>query len=193
MAIDHFGLTKPGESWKAIEEGVIEIGGKCPINPSGGLIGAGHPVGATGVRQLLDAYLQVTDQAGDYQVEGREDVRDAEHRRQRHDQRQLRRRRLTPGFWANLSWLLRASPLATRCVHTTRERSASTAGSGRGRSARLELTLSGGAAGSSSAGPTQDAPLLLGVTAPDAVVLVRAECELQAAVLHRVRVADGLR
>ncbi|MCA9643444.1 MAG: thiolase domain-containing protein [Polyangiaceae bacterium] len=70
MAIDHFGLTKPGESWKAVEEGVIAIGGKCPINPSGGLIGAGHPVGATGVRQLLDAYKQVTGTAGDYQVEG---------------------------------------------------------------------------------------------------------------------------
>ncbi len=70
MAIDHFGLTKPGESWKAIEEGVIELGGKLPINPSGGLIGAGHPVGATGVRQMLDCYRQVTATAGDYQVEG---------------------------------------------------------------------------------------------------------------------------
>lgn len=74
MAIDHFGLTKPGESWKAIEEGVIEIGGKLPINPSGGLIGAGHPVGATGVRQLLDAAHQVTGAAGDYQVEGAKNV-----------------------------------------------------------------------------------------------------------------------
>ncbi len=55
MAIDHFGITKPGESWKAIEEGVIEMGNKMPINPSGGLIGAGHPVGCTGVRQMLDA------------------------------------------------------------------------------------------------------------------------------------------
>src|SRR5713226_7422789 len=70
MAIDHFGLTKPGESWKAIEEGVIELGGKMPINASGGLIGAGHPVGATGVRQMLDAYKQVTETAGDYQIEG---------------------------------------------------------------------------------------------------------------------------
>lgn len=70
MAIDHFGLTRPGESWKAVEEGVIELGGRCPINPSGGLIGAGHPVGATGTRQLLDAWLQVTDRAGDYQVKG---------------------------------------------------------------------------------------------------------------------------
>ena len=69
MAIDHFGITKPGESWKAIEEGIIELGGKTPINPSGGLIGGGHPVGATGVRQLLDGYKQVTGKAGDYQIE----------------------------------------------------------------------------------------------------------------------------
>ncbi len=70
MAIDHFGITAPGESWKAVEEGWLEIDGKTPINPSGGLIGAGHPVGATGVRQLLDATKQVTGQAGDYQVAG---------------------------------------------------------------------------------------------------------------------------
>jgi acetyl-CoA C-acetyltransferase len=70
MAIDHFGITAPGESWKAVEAGWLEIDGKHPINPSGGLIGAGHPVGATGVRQLLDAALQVTGQAGEYQVEG---------------------------------------------------------------------------------------------------------------------------
>jgi acetyl-CoA C-acetyltransferase len=70
MAIDHFGITRPGESWKAIEEGVIDFGGRLPINPSGGLIGVGHPVGATGVRQMLDAYRQVTGTAGDYQVKG---------------------------------------------------------------------------------------------------------------------------
>ena len=68
MAIDHFGLTAPGQSWRAVEEQVIDFGGKLPINPSGGLIGAGHPVGATGVRQLLDAQLQVTGNAGAYQV-----------------------------------------------------------------------------------------------------------------------------
>lgn len=70
MAIDHLGLTAPGESWKAIEAGDIEIGGRLPINPSGGLIGLGHPVGATGVRMALDAFKQVTGRAGDYQVEG---------------------------------------------------------------------------------------------------------------------------
>lgn len=70
MAIDHFGLTKPGESWRAVEERTIERGGKTPINPSGGLIGGGHPVGATGARMLFDAAKQVTGLAGDYQVEG---------------------------------------------------------------------------------------------------------------------------
>ena len=70
LAIDHIGLTGPGESWKAIENGEIEIGGRLPINPSGGLIGGGHPVGATGVRMLLDAAKQVSGTAGGYQVDG---------------------------------------------------------------------------------------------------------------------------
>ena len=69
-AISAFGLTKPGEEYKAIEEGVIEISGKKPINPSGGLIGAGHPVGASGVRMVLDINKQVCGNAGDYQVKG---------------------------------------------------------------------------------------------------------------------------
>ena len=70
VAIDHIGLTGPGESWKAIESGDIENGGRLPINPSGGLIGGGHPVGASGVRMLLDAAKQVSDTAGEYQVDG---------------------------------------------------------------------------------------------------------------------------
>lgn len=70
LAIDHIGLTGPGESWKAIESGDIEIGGRLPINPSGGLIGGGHPVGASGVRMMLDAAKQVSGLAGDYQVDG---------------------------------------------------------------------------------------------------------------------------
>lgn len=70
LAIDHIGLTGPGESWKAIENGDIEIGGSLPINPSGGLIGGGHPVGASGIRMVVDAARQVSGTAGDYQVDG---------------------------------------------------------------------------------------------------------------------------
>jgi acetyl-CoA C-acetyltransferase len=70
LAIDHIGLTGPGESWKAIENNEIGLGGRLPINPSGGLIGGGHPVGASGVRMLVDAAKQVSGTAGDYQVEG---------------------------------------------------------------------------------------------------------------------------
>jgi len=69
-ALDHFGVTPPGASWRAIEEGTIARGGSLPVNPSGGLIGLGHPVGATGVRMLVDANRQLTGTAGDYQVDG---------------------------------------------------------------------------------------------------------------------------
>ena len=44
--------------------------GAKPINPSGGLIGCGHPVGASGARMFLDLYKQVTGKAGEYQVKG---------------------------------------------------------------------------------------------------------------------------
>jgi acetyl-CoA C-acetyltransferase len=70
LAIDHIGLTGPGESWKAIENGDLEPGGRLPMNPSGGLIGGGHPVGASGVRMLVDAAKQVSGGAGDYQLDG---------------------------------------------------------------------------------------------------------------------------
>lgn len=70
IALDHLGLTAPGQSWQAIEDGSIERGGRCPVNLSGGLIGCGHPVGATGARMLRDAARQVTGQAGDQQIDG---------------------------------------------------------------------------------------------------------------------------
>ena len=73
-AIDHFGITPPGKSWQAIDDGTIEMGGALPVNPSGGLLGLGHPVGATGVRMVLDGARQVTGRAGDYQVPDTEKV-----------------------------------------------------------------------------------------------------------------------
>lgn len=67
-AISSFGITPPGDEYRAVEEGVIAINGKKPINPSGGLIGCGHPVGASGVRMFLDLYKQITGNAREYQV-----------------------------------------------------------------------------------------------------------------------------
>ena len=72
VAIDHFGITAPGESFKAIDDGSIETTGKIPVNPSGGLIGLGHPVGASGVRMLLDAANQVSGRAEEVQIGGAE-------------------------------------------------------------------------------------------------------------------------
>lgn len=67
-AISAFGLTEPGKEYEAVENGMIAFDGSKPINPSGGLIGCGHPVGASGARMLLDLYKQVTGAAGEYQV-----------------------------------------------------------------------------------------------------------------------------
>jgi acetyl-CoA C-acetyltransferase len=69
MIVDHLGLAEPGAPWKAIENGDLAIGGALPVNPSGGLIGVGHPVGASGARMVLDATKQVTGCAGGYQVD----------------------------------------------------------------------------------------------------------------------------
>ena len=67
-AISAFGITKPGEEYLAIEAGITQKNGRYPINPSGGLIGCGHPVGASGVRMFLDLYKQLMGKAEGYQV-----------------------------------------------------------------------------------------------------------------------------
>ncbi|GAB3126664.1 acetyl-CoA acetyltransferase [Glaciibacter psychrotolerans] len=74
LAVDHLGITAPGLAWQAVEDGRMERGGAIPVNPSGGLLSGGHPVGATGVRMLNDARRQVTGQAGAMQVEGAQNV-----------------------------------------------------------------------------------------------------------------------
>lgn len=74
VALEHFGLALPGEGWKVIENGTIDFDGQLPVNPSGGLIGTGHPVGATGVRMMLDAYRQIAHQAKEYQIDNARNV-----------------------------------------------------------------------------------------------------------------------
>lgn len=68
--IDHLGVCEPGGAGELIARGDIGRQGSTPVNPSGGLIGLGHPVGATGVRMVWDAARQVTGDAGEAQVPG---------------------------------------------------------------------------------------------------------------------------
>jgi acetyl-CoA C-acetyltransferase len=59
-AISAFGITSPGKEIEAIEDGITQFDGTKPINTSGGLIGCGHPVGASGARMFLDLYKQIS-------------------------------------------------------------------------------------------------------------------------------------
>jgi acetyl-CoA acetyltransferase len=70
IAYEDLGFCKPGEGGKFIEKGVPTLNGDLPINTSGGLKSKGHPVGATGVAQLYEIFLQLTGQAEKRQVEG---------------------------------------------------------------------------------------------------------------------------
>lgn len=62
--IEDLGFFKPGEGYKAVAEGLTRLDGPKPINTSGGLKAKGHPVGATGVAQLYEVWLQLRGQAG---------------------------------------------------------------------------------------------------------------------------------
>jgi acetyl-CoA acetyltransferase len=63
-------LCPPGESVKLLEDGETKLGGRIPVNTSGGLLRKGHPVGATGVSQILELTTQLRGRAGKRQVEG---------------------------------------------------------------------------------------------------------------------------
>lgn len=67
-ALSAFGICEPGREFEAVENGTIGFEGSKPVNPGGGLIGGGHPVGATGCRMFLDLYKQVSGNAWGYQV-----------------------------------------------------------------------------------------------------------------------------
>jgi acetyl-CoA acetyltransferase len=64
------GLCPEGESADYLRAGATTFGGKVVVNPSGGLLAKGHPVGASGVAQVVEVWWQLTGQAGERQVEG---------------------------------------------------------------------------------------------------------------------------
>jgi acetyl-CoA C-acetyltransferase len=72
LAYEDLGFCKPGEGGKLAEEGITTLGGRLPVNTSGGLKSKGHPVGATGVAQAYEIFLQLSGQAGKRQVDGAE-------------------------------------------------------------------------------------------------------------------------
>ncbi|MBW3582772.1 MAG: thiolase domain-containing protein [Euryarchaeota archaeon] len=74
IATEDLGLFKPGTGAKQAREGVTYRDGKVPVNPSGGLKAKGHPVGATGTGQIVEAVLQLRGEAGKRQVDGAETV-----------------------------------------------------------------------------------------------------------------------
>lgn len=68
MQYEAMGLTEIGKGANAIREGWTEVGGKLPVNPSGGLKSKGHPIGATGVSMHVMAAMQLTGDAGAMQI-----------------------------------------------------------------------------------------------------------------------------
>jgi acetyl-CoA C-acetyltransferase len=72
MLTEDVGIVEKGQGGKALDEGITEIGGKFPVNTSGGLKARGHPVGATGVAQIVELVLQLRGDAEKRQVDGAE-------------------------------------------------------------------------------------------------------------------------
>jgi acetyl-CoA C-acetyltransferase len=72
MAYEALGFCKPGKGGSLVDQGVTNLGGRIPVNTSGGLKSKGHPVGATGTAQACEIYLQLTGQADRRQVKGAE-------------------------------------------------------------------------------------------------------------------------
>merc|ERR1719281_1695698 len=70
VVIDALGLCDKGKAHELVRNGDITYGGKYVINPSGGLISKGHPLGATGVAQCAELNWQLRGEAGPRQVEG---------------------------------------------------------------------------------------------------------------------------
>jgi acetyl-CoA acetyltransferase len=68
MHYEGLGFCPVGEGGHMIDEGAVEIGGRIPFNPSGGLLSNGHPVGASGVRQIVEIAWHLRQEAGQRQV-----------------------------------------------------------------------------------------------------------------------------
>jgi len=69
MWLENLGFAAPGEGWRLTEAGETAIGGRLPVNPSGGVLSS-NPIGASGLLRFAEAALQVMGKAGAHQVPG---------------------------------------------------------------------------------------------------------------------------
>jgi len=69
-AIEDLGFCKKGEAGRLTGEGVTALHGDLPVNTSGGLKACGHPVGATGIKQVCEVVMQLRGEAGKRQIDG---------------------------------------------------------------------------------------------------------------------------
>ena len=67
---ENLGLCKDGDAGRMIDEGEVALGGKVPVNVSGGLLSKGHPLGATGIANIYEVSTHLRGEAGERQVEG---------------------------------------------------------------------------------------------------------------------------
>lgn len=70
VAYEGLGLCGEGEATKFVEDGDNTYGGRVVVNPSGGLMSKGHPIGATGLAQCFELVTHLRGNAGERQVEG---------------------------------------------------------------------------------------------------------------------------
>jgi acetyl-CoA acetyltransferase len=74
MLYERLGLCDPGDGPRLIDDCITTLGGRLPVNPSGGLCSRGHPVGATGLLQICELVWQMRGEAGPRQIEPRPKV-----------------------------------------------------------------------------------------------------------------------
>jgi len=68
IATEDLGFFEPGEGGRAVEQGITALQGTTPINPSGGLKAKGHPIGASGIAQVVEVWYQMRGKAGARQI-----------------------------------------------------------------------------------------------------------------------------
>ena len=71
ISMEDTGLAPPGKAARMVAHGETALDGRLPVNPSGGLKARGHPLGATGLAQVVELYWQLTGQAAGRQVSAR--------------------------------------------------------------------------------------------------------------------------